>query len=62
MATTLSEGDTIAMQGEVSAVHDDAMMTVSLHGYSVPITTRGENLSLVAKKKPSEPSCCATPD
>jgi hypothetical protein len=31
MATKLSEGDTIAMQGEVSLVHDDGRVTVWLH-------------------------------
>ncbi len=51
MAARLSEGDTIAMEGEVTAVHEDGTVTVRLHGYSVPITTRGENLNLVAKKK-----------
>ena len=44
MATKLSEGDTIAMQGEVTAVHDDGTVTVRLHGYGVPVTTRGEHL------------------
>jgi hypothetical protein len=52
MAGKLSEGDTIAMQGEVTAVHEDGTVTVRLHGYSVPITTRSEHLSLVAKKNP----------
>ena len=34
MATKLSEGDTtIAMQGEVTPVHDDGTVTVWLHGY-----------------------------
>ena len=51
MAAKLSEGDTIAMQGEVTLVHEDGSVTVRLHGYSVPITTTGEHLSLVAKKR-----------
>ncbi len=44
-------GDTVSMQGEVSAVHDDGMVTVWLHGYSAPLTVRAEHLTLVAKKK-----------
>ena len=51
MAAKLSEGDTISMQGEVTIVHDDGTVTVRLHGFATPITTRGEHLSLVAKKK-----------
>jgi hypothetical protein len=51
MATRLSEGDTIAMEGEVWAVHEDCTVTVWLHGYSVPLTVRAEHLTLVAKKK-----------
>ena len=70
MTAKLSEGDTIAMQGEVTMihddgrvtvrlhaysevtmVHDDGSVTVRLHGYSVPITTTGEHLSSVAKRK-----------
>ena len=39
------------MQGVVTMVHDDGSVTVRLHGYSVPITTTGEHLSLVAKKR-----------
>ncbi len=39
------------MPGEVTLVHDDGTVTVRLHGYSVPITTTGEHLSLVAKRK-----------
>jgi hypothetical protein len=50
-AAKLSEGDTITMQGEVTIVHDDGTVTARLHGYDVPVTTRGEHLSLVAKKK-----------
>ena len=50
MATKLSEGDTIAMQGEVTHVHSDGFVTVWLNGYSVPITTTGDYLSRVAKK------------
>ena len=50
MAEKLSEGDTIAMQGEVTMVQDDGSVTVRLHGYGVLITTTGEHLSLVAKK------------
>ena len=47
----LSEGDTISMTGEVTLVHDDGTVTVRLHGYDVPVTTRGEDLSLIAKKR-----------
>jgi hypothetical protein len=56
MAAKLSEGDTIAMQGEVTMVHDNGTVTVRLHGYGVPITTTSEHLSLVAKKKPQPKS------
>ncbi len=41
----LSDGDTISMEGEVSAVHDDGMVTVWLHGYNVPLTVRAEYLT-----------------
>ena len=44
-------GDTIAMQGEVTHVHDDGTLTVRLHGFAYPVTTTGEHLSLVAKCK-----------
>ena len=53
MATKLDEGDAIAMQGEVTHVHEDGKVTVRLVGYGTPITTRGEHLSLVAKKSPT---------
>ena len=49
----LSVGDTVSMTGEVTHIHDEnGMVTVRLHGFEYPITTRGEHLSLVAKKKP----------
>ena len=51
MAAKLQEGDTIAMQGEVTTVHDDGCVPVWLHGYSVPVTTRGEHLNLIAKRR-----------
>ena len=54
MAEKLKEGDTIAMQGEVTRVHDDGEVTIRLIGYDIPITTRGEHLSLVAKAKASK--------
>ena len=41
MATKLSEGDTISVTGEVTLVHGDGTVTVRLHGYDVPLTTRG---------------------
>jgi hypothetical protein len=41
----LSEGHTITMTGEVTLVHDDGTVTVRLHGYDVPVTTRGERLA-----------------
>ncbi|WP_287364049.1 hypothetical protein [Mesorhizobium sp.] len=31
--------------GEVTLVHDDGTVTVRLHGYDVPVTTRGERLA-----------------
>ena len=51
MATKLSEGDTISVTGEVTLVHGDGTVTVRLHGYDVPVTTRGEHLSLITKRK-----------
>ena len=51
--TKLQQGDIIAMQGEVSALHTDGQVTVRLIGFDYPITTRGEHLNLVAKAKPS---------
>ena len=51
----LAEGDTIAMQGEVTIVHDDGTVTVRLHGFATPITIGAEHLALVAKKKPDDP-------
>jgi translation initiation factor IF-1 len=36
MATRLSEGDTVAMQGEVTKIHDDDCVTVRLAGYDAP--------------------------
>src|SRR5262245_4559483 len=53
MAAKLSEGDTIAMQGEVTHVHDDGTVTVRLYGLNYPVTTTGEHLSLVAKRQPA---------
>jgi hypothetical protein len=47
----LSEGGTISMTGEVTRLNDDGTVTVRLHGYDVAVTTRGEHLSLVAKRK-----------
>ncbi|WP_292407169.1 hypothetical protein [Mesorhizobium sp.] len=41
----LSEGETITMSGEVTLVHYDGTVTVRLHGYDVPVTTRGERLA-----------------
>jgi hypothetical protein len=42
MTAKLSEGDTIAMQSEVTKIHEDGRVTVRLAGYDVPIATRGE--------------------
>ena len=39
--SSLSEGDTITRQGEVTRVNDDGTVTVRLHGYDYPTTTRG---------------------
>jgi hypothetical protein len=50
----LSEGDTVGMTGEVTIVHDDGTVTIRLHGYDIPVTTRAEHLSLIAKSKPSK--------
>ena len=52
MPAKLSEGDTVGMAGEVTIVHDDGSVAVRLHGFGTPITTSGEHLSLVAKRKP----------
>jgi hypothetical protein len=62
MATKLSEGDTIAMQGEVTLVYDDGTVTVRLHDHDVPVTRRGKHLQLVAKRKAGEcrESRCST--
>jgi hypothetical protein len=49
-SSKLSEGDTISMTGEVTRVNDDGTVTVRLHGFEYPITTRGEHLALVAKR------------
>jgi hypothetical protein len=43
MATKLSEGDSIAMRGEVTMLHDDGSVTVWLHDYGVPITRTSES-------------------
>jgi len=51
MAEKFGVGDTIVMEGGVTVVHDDGKVTVRLLGYGTPIATRGEHLSLVAKKK-----------
>ena len=50
MATKLNEGDTVALQGEVTIIHEDGMATVHFHGDDTPVTIRAEHLSLVAKK------------
>ena len=39
-AAKLSEGDSIAMQGEVTRINDDGTVTVRLHGFDYPVTTR----------------------
>jgi hypothetical protein len=39
------------MSGEVSRINNDGILTVWLHDYAVPVTTRGGHLDLVAKKK-----------
>ena len=33
-------GDTISMTGEVTMIHCDGHVTVRLHGYDMPITSR----------------------
>ena len=38
------------MTGEVTR-HDDGAVTVRLHGFGTPITTSGEHLALVVKRK-----------
>ena len=56
MAEKLREGDTIAIQGEVTMVHHYGCVTAWLHGYSVPVTTRGEHLNLIARRRGSRSS------
>jgi hypothetical protein len=51
MAAKLAEGDTVAMTGEVTRVHNDGTVTVRLHGLGYPVTIGSEHLSLVAKRK-----------
>ena len=51
MTEKLSEGDTIAMQGEVTIVHDDGTVMVRLHGFATPITIGAEHVALVGKNK-----------
>ena len=47
------------MQGEVTGVNDDGTVTVRLHGFDYPITTRPEHLQLVQKRKPGlSGHCC----
>ena len=46
----------IGMTGEISIVHDDGQRDGRLHGYDIPITTRGEHVSLVAKAKSTKRS------
>jgi hypothetical protein len=49
-----AEGDTIAMRGEVARINEDGTVTVRLLRYDIPVTTRGEHLDLMAKKKPDQ--------
>ena len=50
MAMKLSEGDTVGMAGEVSLVHEDGSVTLRLRGYDLPVTTRPEFLTMIAKR------------
>ena len=40
-SSKLTEGDTVGLTGEVTMVHDDGTVTISLHGYVYPLTLRG---------------------
>ena len=35
----------VSITGEVPHVHDDGTVTVRLHGYDIPVTTRGAHPS-----------------
>ncbi len=50
-SSNLTEGDTVGLTGEVTMVHDDGTVTISLHGYVYPLTLRAEHLSFIAKSK-----------
>ena len=39
-SSNLTEGDTVGLTGEVTMVHDDGTVTISLHGYVYPLTLR----------------------
>ena len=52
MAPKLSAGDTVGMTGEVTRVNDDGSVTLRLNGYDIPVTTRPEFLTLIAKLVP----------
>jgi hypothetical protein len=54
-AAKLLEGDAVGLTGDVTHVHDDGTVAVRVQGYGVPVMTRGEHLSLVAKRK-AEPA------
>ena len=49
MEDKLKEGDSIAMQGEVTMVHTGGRITVWLHGYTVPLTIRSEHVTKTTK-------------
>ena len=51
MPPKLTEGYTVGITGEIAIVHDDGSVTLRLRGYDIPITTRGEHVSLIAKRK-----------
>ncbi len=47
----LSEGDTIAMQGEVTIGPDEGRVSVRLQGYDLPVTVRAEHLNIIARRR-----------
>ena len=53
MPAKFVEGDTVSMDGEVTRLNDDGTITVHLHGYGTPVTTRAEHLTLITHGKPN---------
>jgi len=65
MTEKLQEGDTIAMQDEVSAIQADGPVTVRLQGLTIPsphaVSTYRSSLRSPAKEKPQTTTCCSRP-